>query len=152
MKKFVSLLLLFFVSCSVAYGQPKPRSPIFGKLLYNKSLQKEMKLTAFQIKKMRQIYLNSIPIGSALTNSLVIKELNYSRTQKGKILKIRNETLGKIRTLLKQKVYSREELLNRSKKINTVYEEEGKLLIKILTKKQLSTFNRLRGRNTRPDV
>lgn len=118
----------------------------FGELLYDEKLQEELQLTEPQLRRMRQIDLQSKELSVAVTLPHVEKELQFTDEQRQQITKIKRKAISKLmelrRTRRPRTAGEYRELKKDSSKIKSEVDSE---ILKLLTPTQQTALKRLMG-------
>ena len=145
--RYVLTILVLIVCITPAKAQTFVRTePIFGKLLHNKDLQKDLQLTEKQIERMWQIHLQQVPISEALELSRVRTALELTNEQLRQIDDVKREALFRMRDQL---VKLRSEGTGAFDSLRTAQKETQEFIDKscqkLLTDRQREIFKKLQG-------
>lgn len=137
-----------FLFGSTAFAQlPSRTNPIFGDLYSNKSLQKDLKLTRLQLKRMKEIYLQRTPLYKLLLDKSVRDDLSVTTTQLKKMFAVIRANFAKHRKMVFDKTLTYDQ--RAIKRVEMLKSQEQQLL-DVFTRTQKLRFQRLKGKPVKP--
>lgn len=146
------MLILFLLATTVEAQSPpsagnstRRMRSLFGALLIDKDLQKELRMTPGQVKRMQEIFVQYASPNSVIFSSWGIKQLGITEEQRQRIKEMSLQNgQEKLKVLLdKSGKYTPLERLNKAKEMDVAFSKKG---LSVLTRSQRDKYEQLKGK------